>query len=948
MWIGFAFFKLEQADPKLETFAKAVNCVIGRKLPYSTVFLAIVYGLCDYFMSDELPDILRDLFSSNTSLLPHIWKPGLTKKELILEIKRVTKSDKNMKHSDLKRSDLNEEEYWLKVTPPRTKGDLAVRNIRNSDIITFCDKYFNWDETEGKDLLKVIGCLDYIFAGNVMLAAVIFKPYGWLDFWIKCDIWRGEPSEIRDNLKMASDIVKKEAHPDLAEWRTVFYENNVLYGALQPPVPGFDPVKQTLELSKGGSEKHGLMTAEGIIDYEHNLQLLTNIAEKRFQPNKIKVTKSLEMSFLDYIRTADWERSGSSSIGKIYVKLKDEESYKIKKFKSRKNFLLDLYSAEELYDMCMSLKGQDNVALVKSELGKIRIAVASPVEHYLLYSWLLSKTGSFYTQRTGNTLEETPIEESNRMWNVLEKLDRGYYSLPFDYAQFDHQPTKIEVGLIDGNMYHLADTVSPPILKVEVREAIRKLQHSHLRATISTPKAWDGGGTTYPVNGGIMSGLRGTSYVGTDYNESMSEEAKKLTQLLTHRWETLWDETFVRGDDSQTITYNYLRALCQRISYELIGAKGNEKKFGIYKGRSEFLRLECSNGKYRGYACRSVPNIMQRKPWNALPWADEGAMAGVLSALGTISRRASLSSDIVNALRVHLVLRHCRANKINVALCVSPMSLGGLGLLEWKNGGHVAIKAGKRTVIDYAKMIELEFFSRTTERESAWIKRGRDLNVNLTTREISTLVWEDRVVKLSGDDVPDLVPPLRRQSRYILRRLKTEKVYVDRMEEVYLHMASIFDLFWPDVYCYGLSGTWFVPAMNNAAGRLGIPRYGSFGHMSREIHDLLRLSKIKKIKFLDLTRHIPNLKDSLNRIEHTFRVRRAFALDWLLGSIGFGYTTKINPQLVKAAQFLSLAGLISSKIFSDGRSFMLRLDLAFNRAVEYLTGSHVYKTLFCH
>lgn len=111
------------------------------------------------------------------------------------------------------------------------------------------------------------------------------------------------------------------------------------------------------------------------------------------------------------------------------------------------------------------MQGQENVALIKSELGKIRIAVASPVEHYLIYSWLLSKTGSFYSARSGNTLEETLVQEGLRMWNVVKDLKQGFYSLPFDYAKFDHQPTKREIACIDDILYALALQQIPDNLK---------------------------------------------------------------------------------------------------------------------------------------------------------------------------------------------------------------------------------------------------------------------------------------------------------------------------------------------------------------------------------------------------------------------------------------------------------------------------------------------------
>lgn len=60
---------------------------------------------------------------------------------------------------------------------------------------------------------------------------------------------------------------------------------------------------------------------------------------------------------------------------------------KARKFKAQKNLVMDVTTFDELYIRVTTYHKQENKALVKSELRKIRIAVASPLETYLQMSW---------------------------------------------------------------------------------------------------------------------------------------------------------------------------------------------------------------------------------------------------------------------------------------------------------------------------------------------------------------------------------------------------------------------------------------------------------------------------------------------------------------------------------------------------------------------------------
>lgn len=115
-----------------------------------------------------------------------------------------------------------------------------------------------------------------------------------------------------------------------------------------------------------------------------------------------------------WLETGDWERSGSASFGRVCYEVSTSDGIKRGHFKARKNLIMDTTEFNDLYNRVSTYALQENRALIKSELGKIRIAVASPLETYLQMSWMYALGGSFYFSWPGNTLEEQLAREAAR------------------------------------------------------------------------------------------------------------------------------------------------------------------------------------------------------------------------------------------------------------------------------------------------------------------------------------------------------------------------------------------------------------------------------------------------------------------------------------------------------------------------------------------------------
>ncbi|KAL1443267.1 hypothetical protein MTO96_046036 [Rhipicephalus appendiculatus] len=175
---------------------------------------------------------------------------------------------------------------------------------------------------------------------------------------------------------------------------------------------GWDPIKETEDLASGGQHAHGLvlesdLDSDGILDRIHYL--------------------------------CEWERSGSSSTGRVEYEIDGER--RRGHFKARKNLVLDVFPFEDLVTRVRQHDSQENKALVKSEFGKVRLAVSVPLEVYLQQGFLYGVSGSAYLSWPGNTLEESVAEEMCRTERTFVRMASGAYALPYDFARFDHRPT---------------------------------------------------------------------------------------------------------------------------------------------------------------------------------------------------------------------------------------------------------------------------------------------------------------------------------------------------------------------------------------------------------------------------------------------------------------------------------------------------------------------------
>lgn len=147
----------------------------------------------------------------------------------------------------------------MNVFPVRTKADRGIRNVRFTDIRAAY-------QADGRDACfwTVVSSLpgkSYIFVLNIV-TYTYFVYEDWFQILTETGIFQLEEYALRDFLKNLSDDCKKKDFVEDRRFLSLFIENHNLFGALQPPVEGWDPMEQTAKLAANEVEPHGLVGSE--------------------------------------------------------------------------------------------------------------------------------------------------------------------------------------------------------------------------------------------------------------------------------------------------------------------------------------------------------------------------------------------------------------------------------------------------------------------------------------------------------------------------------------------------------------------------------------------------------------------------------------------------------------------------------------------------------------
>lgn len=754
-----------------------------------------------------------------------------------------------------------DDETMLAIWPVRAKQDLSIRRTRFRDTYQayklsglLSRLWFICESLPGFDLITVINVL------NAELILTDGKGFSWYDFFDGLGAFADGISHFGAVAKVVHDLTKKFKTRGFPKF--LVQECGVMSGYRNPPFPGFDVVAETKKLAQGGGRRG--LTESG------SIEMFTRIAEEVLDTEG----RSVEwIGFKDYVRSGEWETSGSSSVGVVEWEFGEEKG----KFKARKNLVPDVVDLNLLADTAYEAKSQDNRAIVKSELGKLRMAVASDMLMYLKMSWLLRMCGGGYLNWEGSTMEEDVFQQTDRMIEMLEMIFKAW-NLPFDYAAFDHQPTTAELKAIIVVLIRMARRNVSLDNMAEFDKLTKDVLDSFDESTLSVVDP-QGGRHTFRVSGGVMSGLRLTTVLGNGWNTVMTRWVKVVLEMLTVQLPGL--KRKIRGDDSAIRNDTYAESLLFRLGYQALGAEGSDGKFGILYGETEFLRTWYDDDGCHGYPARAIPGLQQRKPWSSAPWEEESTMKHVHDTIQILRRRGCPEDNCSNWWRACKIVWSQRLHLSQDWLQL-PRGLGGLGVEPWD---------GRTFVV--GKWPRLELDSIRVTNQTGWradqLERKYSTLLPLTRVEAEDMARRMVSQKMAADDVPSINSVLHqmreRPTRGVFYKLECEwnapLVNSLVVQGRLLQSAPVQRGYLQSVLDPGVPGSW--------------AQYAYLKQKWSDISDVYRLRKQSGVFQYFRDNHM-DFAFEVGRLERR-GLARFEALGWLFGDLSFNVNHSLHPAL---------------------------------------------------
>lgn len=874
------------------------------KTKWTTLDLARLVVYAKYDVSPVKHDL--KWLRAKTTLLPPVFFPEVTEKRLltltpVLEkppLRELTAEELQVFQQILKKRFTDDD--FKSVFKPRSKQDLAIRRTRAPAIARLIPDLV-WAEW----LPRLIN-LDYISVLNLLLAEVIHKD--WLSVWHKANALNSLDDFV-NTAKIWSNTLKKQPATHLTRQR--FLEAAGLTGYRNPPFGDFDFMGESKRLAHGG-EKHGVIGTDWLATFRKHAVLV----QKGARPKPIDF-----ISLRDFIASDIAATAGASSTGKVWWTDSEGEH----KFKARKNFLMDIYSVDELYDQLLANLGrQSNKSFIKAELGKMRIAVTGDVWTYYCMAWLNYLCAGVYLDWDGNTLDETLEQQAARQEKIRGEL-KGSHCLPFDYAEFDHQASMDEVMILCDLFLSLGERNVPEEHKqlwLRVKNAtVESFQHSVLIASLNNETQ------KFEVTGGVESGIRLTSTLGNYWNMVMTSVSREMIQQVGIRDDIY---AYLRGDDSLIITNSYWTTLLFRLCYAANNAEGNDAKYGIHYEEGEFLRVWYAPGGNYGYANRAIPGLLQHKAWSSEPWAPESAVESQLETVSILERRYRrdfkwLKSWIEND--------WARASKQDIRWLQTPTTAGGLGLTSFRGWlpNNVWPKIDKVTGVKFR--VDETSHELYQQKYEQWA---------ITTDQAKELQQKAMIAKVATDDIPGMMVKFREQFRNELKTLR------DTSWRIVVTRALDIQTLWDS--CATLSRCSSVADYTRLLD-IEVELFGRYKNMERLWTQAQEVSSVSDLKPMDWLRgyNVAMYRD-IHKVELKGRMHRADAIDFLFGKIAC-FVGNLNPlvsNVISKHTARSVSYMMTAPSRFSRETWVLMTSLGSAKLSEAFATSTFYKAYYLY
>jgi hypothetical protein len=617
--------------------------------------------------------------------------------------------------------DLTDEEFQ-EYFPPRTKSDLVQRRGR-ADLVRELYLPGEWAR-----VLRMVEGLDYISATMMLLLNYIHGDEWWKPFY---DLGANASwIHLQSVCKVVTDRLKH--YPTSSLLRRRYVEVQYAIGNLNLPVPDWNPLEEAIDLAHGGVP-HGFVGLDWYSLYRKAAEQFLTKAVHRPAPY---------ITLYDYIHSSPDAPSGASSIGKIVIAYEA----KLYKIKARKNMLLDVFTPEYLYTYVKQHLGMStNVAFFKIEPGKVRLAVTGDTATYYAMSWLVYLSNHPYKLWDYNTLDENSFDLCTRLTTMVE-MCADHYSMPSDFARFDHQPETEELAINNRSLFEYGRYNTDEWIEVSEKT---------ITAAYNSKIIYRGQGKevdhTIKVTGGLESGKRDTSSAGNMWNSACTRAVLNIVEQIVGPVST-WIK--LRGDDTANFDRSPWLLLLLRWTFKALGIDFNAAKFGLHYGQSEFLRIWFDEHEAYGYPNRSALGIIQYKSSSSEPWDPDELVMGQLRALWTTERR--LSRTLPNLQKTILTLWQKRSG-MPLAYLSGPSPWGrGFGDYDYQR---------LDTTIPTLKKSGLH--PQLPQRPP-----GLDIytSFDLSADDIRSIQVKNFTAKMASDDVSLAAGAMRREYREMQRR----------------------------------------------------------------------------------------------------------------------------------------------------------------------------------
>jgi hypothetical protein len=564
---------------------------------------------------------------------------------------------------------------------------------------------------------------DYVWLVNIMLYSFMTQRVSWWTKMHAVGAFKHTPLQCSALFKIVSDKAKVFGGESNDDWYH-FLENNSLFGYRNLPVSDFDPVAEAEKLATAGTDRAAMWLE--IFDKEaHNVTSSLRLHEPPRQ-----------RSFLDFIAKADWGRSGSSSIGRVSIKL---IGGKTKTIKARKNFVLDLLTPQQILTQIEQATEAVHTLVIKSELGKVRPAVASPLTYYLCESYVLSFIGDLYQRWEGiASLESLPVLFSRFSYRYAQ-IRQGYWYLPYDYSRFDHQPTLKEVNSMFSAIKELASQYISPSVLNDFEFASSKVFLFINNGFITYTHEQNI--HKFKVTGGIMSGILFTSLFGNLWNLIVMRIASRTIGMTP-------PDVMVKGDDSELVSPTPKPLIRMALALNQLGIETKESSLAIHHSATEFLRVWTSLSGNHGYLARVLPSVVQQKPWNNLPWSPTSRLKAVFDNVSILQRRQA-DRNAISLFRTYVMSLFVKLTPWTEDTLALPVRYGGLSLKIWDGVRRVRTKTSNTSLAPMGVRV----IPKTHRTQDYVYSLARKYQVSLSRKDVNQITQSLLVSKLTSTDV---------------------------------------------------------------------------------------------------------------------------------------------------------------------------------------------------